>query len=54
MSNTADVIDGKPIAVYLQSISGMSAVNPLEAIYDIAGRKGEMLFHSPGSNLTYS
>jgi hypothetical protein len=29
MKNTADVIDGKPIAVLLQSISSVSAINPL-------------------------
>jgi hypothetical protein len=28
MRNTADVTCGKPIAVRLQSISGMSAINP--------------------------
>jgi hypothetical protein len=29
MKNTADVIGGKPIAVFLQSISRVSAINPL-------------------------
>jgi hypothetical protein len=29
MRNTADVTGGKPIAVLLQSISGVSAINPL-------------------------
>jgi hypothetical protein len=28
MRNTADVTDGKSIAVLLQSISGVSAINP--------------------------
>jgi hypothetical protein len=42
--NTADMTGGKPIAVCLQSISGVSAVNPLVAFYDIHGRKGEVLF----------
>jgi hypothetical protein len=42
--NTADVIGGKPIAVLLQSISGVSAVNPLVAFYDIHGGKREVLF----------
>jgi hypothetical protein len=37
MRNTADVTDGKPIAVLLQSISGVSAINPLVAFYDIHG-----------------
>jgi hypothetical protein len=40
MRNTADVTGGKPIAVLLQSISGVSA-NPLVAFYDIHGRKKE-------------
>jgi hypothetical protein len=31
MRNTADVTDGKPIAVSLQSISSVSAINPLVA-----------------------
>jgi hypothetical protein len=44
MRNTADVTGGKPIAVLLQSISGVSAVNPLVAFYDIHGGKREMLF----------
>jgi hypothetical protein len=37
MSNGADVMGGKPIAVILQSISGVSAINPLVAFYDIHG-----------------
>jgi hypothetical protein len=44
MRNTADVIGGKPIAVLLQSISGVSAINPLVAFYNIHGGKREMLF----------
>jgi hypothetical protein len=35
MRNTADVTGGKHIAVLLQSISGVSAVNPLVAFCDI-------------------
>jgi hypothetical protein len=31
MRNTTDVTDGKPIALWLQSILGVSAVNPLVA-----------------------
>jgi hypothetical protein len=38
MRNTGDVT-GKPIAVLWQSISGVSAVNPLVAFYDIHGEK---------------
>jgi hypothetical protein len=43
MKNTA-VTGGKPIAVLLQSISGVSALNPLVAFYDIHGGKREVLF----------
>jgi hypothetical protein len=44
MRNTADVTGGKPIAVWSQSISGESAINPLVAFYDIHGGKREVLF----------
>jgi hypothetical protein len=44
MRNTADVTGGKPIAVFLQSISGVSAIHPLVAFYDIHGGKREVLF----------
>jgi hypothetical protein len=44
MRSTADVTGGKPIAVLLQSISGVSAINPLVAFYDIHGGKREVLF----------
>jgi hypothetical protein len=44
VKNTADVTGGKPIAVLLQSISGVSAINPLVAFYDIHGGKREVLF----------
>jgi hypothetical protein len=37
MRNTADVTGGKPIATLLQSISGVSAINPLVAFYDTHG-----------------
>jgi hypothetical protein len=43
MSNTADVTGGKPIAVRSQSISRISAVNPLAAFCDIHGRRREVL-----------
>jgi hypothetical protein len=43
MRNTANVTGGKPIAVLLQSISGVSAINPLVAFYDIHGGKREVL-----------
>jgi hypothetical protein len=39
MRNTADVPGGRPIAVLLQSILGVSAINPLVAFYDIHGAK---------------
>jgi hypothetical protein len=38
------VTGGKPIAVLLQSISGLNAINPLVAFYDIHGGKIEVLF----------
>jgi hypothetical protein len=44
MKNAADVTGGKPIAVLLQSISGVSAINPLVAFYDIHGGNREVLF----------
>jgi hypothetical protein len=44
MKNTADVRGGKLIAVLLQAISGVSAINPLVAFYDTHGRKREVLF----------
>jgi hypothetical protein len=44
MRNTADVTGGKSIAVLLQSISGVSAINLLVAFYDIHGGKREVLF----------
>jgi hypothetical protein len=44
VKNTADVTGGKPIAIFLQSISGVSAINPLVAFYDIQGEKREALF----------
>jgi hypothetical protein len=44
VQNTADVINGKPIAVWSQSISSESAVYPLDAFYGIHGRKGEVIF----------
>jgi hypothetical protein len=43
MRNTADVTGGKPIAILLQSISGVSAINPLVAFYDINGGKREVM-----------
>jgi hypothetical protein len=44
MKNTADVTGGKPIAVLVQSISGVSDIYPLVAFYDIHGGKREVLF----------
>jgi hypothetical protein len=44
MRNPADVTGGKPIVVLLQSISGVSVINPLVAFYDILGGKREVLF----------
>jgi hypothetical protein len=44
MRNTAHVTGGKPIAALLQSISGVSAINPIVGFYDIHGGKREVLF----------
>jgi hypothetical protein len=44
MRNTGDVTGDKPIAVLLQSISGVSAINPLVTFYDIHGRKRVVIF----------
>jgi hypothetical protein len=44
MRNTADMTGGKSSAVLLQSISGVSAINPLVAFYDIHGGKREVPF----------
>jgi hypothetical protein len=44
MRNIADVTGGKPIAVLLQSILGVSAINPLVAFCDIHGGEREVLF----------
>jgi hypothetical protein len=44
MCNTADVTGGKPIAVLLQFVSGVSAINPLVVFYNIHGGKREVLF----------
>jgi hypothetical protein len=46
MRNTTDVTGGKPIAVLLQSISGVVTINPLVTFYDIHGGKREVLFFS--------
>jgi hypothetical protein len=35
---------GKPIAILLQYISGVSAINSLVAFYEIHGGKREVLF----------
>jgi hypothetical protein len=45
MKNAADVTGCKPITVLLQSISGVSAINPLVAFYDIHGGKREVPFY---------
>jgi hypothetical protein len=58
MKNTADVTGGKPIADLLQSISGVSAMNPFVAFYDIQERggkrkeRGVILLFCPGHHTT--
>jgi hypothetical protein len=44
MKNTADLTGGKPIALWSQSISGVTAINPLVTFYAIHGRNSEVLF----------
>jgi hypothetical protein len=44
MMTTTDMTGGKPIALRLQFISGVSAANHLVALYNINGRKGEVIF----------
>jgi hypothetical protein len=44
MRNTAYVTGSKPIAVWSQSISGSSAIDPSVAFYDIHRRKRKVLF----------
>jgi hypothetical protein len=44
MRNTTDGTGGKPIAVWLQSISGVSAIDPLVTFYDLwMKEKGDIL-----------
>jgi hypothetical protein len=52
MRNTAGVRGGKPIAVLLQSISGVNVINLLVAFYDIHGSNEEMLFFCSVSDTT--
>jgi hypothetical protein len=44
MRYTADVRGGKPIAVFLESTSGVSAINHLVAFYDIHEEKRERCY----------
>jgi hypothetical protein len=55
MKTSVDVTGGKPIAVLLQSISGVNAINPLVACYDINGGKREvLLLFCPGHHMRLS
>jgi hypothetical protein len=45
MRNTADVTGDKPIAVLLQPISGVSAINPLGAFYTHGGKRDVLFFY---------
>jgi hypothetical protein len=51
IKNILGVTGGKPIAVYTQSVPGVSTVT-LSHFYDIHGRKGEVLFFSFLPNTT--
>jgi hypothetical protein len=53
MRNSADVTSGKPIVVLLQPISGVSAINPSVAFYDIHGEKSAILLFCPGHHTRY-
>jgi hypothetical protein len=53
MTNIEDVIGGKPIAVWSQSILGVHLRSSLVAFYGIHGRKGEMLFCSGQCQMPY-
>jgi hypothetical protein len=44
MRNTTEITSGKPFTVLLQPISGVSAINPLVAFYDIRRGKRVVLF----------
>jgi hypothetical protein len=48
------VTGGKPIAVLLQPISSVSAINPLVAFYDIHGGKREVLLFCPGHHIVHT
>jgi hypothetical protein len=47
------VSGGKPIAVLLQSISGVSAVNPLVAFYDMLG-EARFFYFVPDTTRDYA
>jgi hypothetical protein len=43
---------GKPIAALLQSISGVSAINPLVTFYNThGGKRGAILLFCPGHHM---
>jgi hypothetical protein len=46
MRRTANVAGGKTITVRLQAFSGVTAVDPVVAFYDVHGRKREVFFYS--------
>jgi hypothetical protein len=50
MKNTTEVSGGKPIAVLLQSMSGVSAINPLVAFlrHPRTKERGAILLFCPG------
>jgi hypothetical protein len=47
------VTSGNPIAVWSQFISGVNAINPLFAFYDIHGGKREVPFFYFVTDMTY-
>jgi hypothetical protein len=54
IKNTADVTGGKPIAVLLQSISGVSAINPLVAFTTSMEERGAILLFCPGHHTSFN
>jgi hypothetical protein len=59
MSNTADVTGGKSIAVLMQYISGVSAINPLVVFYDPLQNpwkkeRGAILLFCPGHHTRHT
>jgi hypothetical protein len=44
MWNISDMAGGKPMAISTQTITGVSAVNPVVAFYDIHWKNRDLMF----------